>query len=191
MTDDYHQILSIAQNTRKIFEEMLDHSIGSATTKGTCLYAAFLCAEVIRKFSGFPTRIRGGDGEFKKGINIQGSCHGHYWTEVSVNGCRYIVDITADQFGLPPVLVVDAIEDSGVWGAMEQKVHLRPKAYIACPDRSAIEQVGNFIGPLRRGVVQISQKSVKRVKFHCSGSSGPTIRSWQCALARSMDWTGI
>ncbi|HFK1853781.1 TPA: hypothetical protein ACGW3N_000463 [Pseudomonas aeruginosa] len=112
MTDDYHQILSIAQNTRKIFEEMLDHSIGSATTKGTCLYAAFLCAEVIRKFSGFPTRIRGGDGEFKKGINIQGSCHGHYWTEVSVNGCRYIVDITADQFGLPPVLVVDAIEDS-------------------------------------------------------------------------------
>lgn len=29
-----------------------------------------------------------------------------------MNGCRYIVDITADQFGLPPVIVVDAIEDS-------------------------------------------------------------------------------
>lgn len=51
---------------------MLGHSIGSTTTKGTCLYAAFLCAQVIRKFSGFPTRIRGGDGELKKGINIQG-----------------------------------------------------------------------------------------------------------------------
>ncbi|HCE7247003.1 TPA: hypothetical protein NHR53_006232 [Pseudomonas aeruginosa] len=102
MTDDYHQLLSIAQNTRKFFEEMLGHAIGSTTTQGTCLYAAFLCAEVIRKFSGFPTRIRGGDGEFKKGINIQGSCHGHYWTEVSVNGSQYIIDITADQIGLPP-----------------------------------------------------------------------------------------
>lgn len=29
-----------------------------------------------------------------------------------MNGCRYIVDITADQFGLPPVIVVDVIEDS-------------------------------------------------------------------------------
>lgn len=90
---------------------MLGHSIGSTTTKGTCLYAAFLCAQVIRKFSGFPTRIRGGDGELKKGINIQGACHGYYRTEVSVNGYRYIVDITADQFGLPPVIVVDVVED--------------------------------------------------------------------------------
>lgn len=42
----------------------------------------------------------------------QGASHGFYRTEVSVNGCWYIFDITADQFGLPPVIVVDVIEDS-------------------------------------------------------------------------------
>lgn len=69
-------------------------------TKGTCLYASILAKALIKKFVGIETIIRGGDGAGDGGIFVEGEGYGHYWIETMVAGSRFIVDITADQFGL-------------------------------------------------------------------------------------------
>lgn len=90
-----------AKNARQVFEQVLFLSYGKIDTKGKCLYACILLKPLLTKFAGCSeVVIRGGDGNndgwFK---SSDGKQHGHYWVEAECQGARYVVDITADQFG--------------------------------------------------------------------------------------------
>jgi hypothetical protein len=93
---------------RNIFEQLLEMSLGSRRTEGACFHAVILCQTLIQRFSPFRPKIKGGDGHGDGGLWIEGLCHGHYWIEIDVSGERYIVDITADQFGQERVIFAPA-----------------------------------------------------------------------------------
>lgn len=98
-------VRDLTQKNRDLFVTLLSQSIKTEDTVGSCLYAAFMCSTVLGKFTQAEIAIRGGDGEGDGGLFVDGVGHGHYWLEADVQGDKYIVDITADQFGLPAVIV--------------------------------------------------------------------------------------
>lgn len=74
---------------------------------GSCLHASVLAASLWNRFHGGGAMVRGGDGELQQGIrDVQGAWHGHYWCEIELAKGRFIVDITADQFGHEAVRVL-------------------------------------------------------------------------------------
>lgn len=80
---------------------------GLAISEGSCLHAAVLAAWLWNRFHGGGARLRGGDGDLEMGaLDANGSWCGHYWVEVFLEEGRFVVDITADQFGHPPVRVL-------------------------------------------------------------------------------------
>jgi hypothetical protein len=99
------ELASLAESSREIFESILAESLGHQRTLGTCLYAAVLCAEVINRFTNFQATVRGGDGELDGGLFIYLIGHGHYWVEATAGEQAFVIDVTADQFGLPKVIV--------------------------------------------------------------------------------------
>jgi hypothetical protein len=73
-----------------------------------------LLRAVLEKFTGCQVHVRGGDGCQDGGYVGPDGAHGHYWVEVdSQTDGRWVVDITADQFGGPPVLVLRSAEAPG------------------------------------------------------------------------------
>jgi hypothetical protein len=104
---DFAQVTSLVAEAREMFVRMLEMSLSHSSTKGTCLYAVILCSTLINKFTEHTARIRGGDGLYDGGLFIGSAGHGHYWVEMDVCGTPYVVDITADQFGLSPVIIAD------------------------------------------------------------------------------------
>lgn len=76
-------------------------------TAGSCLYAAILLQMMIRLYCGRDCAvIRGGDGRRNGGyVDAAGNAHGHYWVEATDDtDDRYVLDVTADQFGGPPLV---------------------------------------------------------------------------------------
>ena len=100
-----HDVRGLTTKNREIIETILRESLSSSDTAGACLYASLICAQTINKFTAASAIIRGGDGEGDGGLLVDGVRNGHYWLEVDVCGDLFIVDITADQFGLPPVII--------------------------------------------------------------------------------------
>jgi len=100
-------LLDIALDTRSLFERLLALSEISSTA-GTCLHACILVCSCIKAF--LPQQqalIRGGDGCGDGGfLDANGVIHGHYWVECNVGSDRWIVDISADQFGSEAPLVL-------------------------------------------------------------------------------------
>jgi hypothetical protein len=108
-TSALSELKRLAGSSRELFREILEMSINTRDTKGACLYASLMCSTALNKFTAAKVTIRGGDGEGDGGIFVDGVGHGHYWMEADVDGLHYIVDITGDQFGLPP-LIVERVE---------------------------------------------------------------------------------
>lgn len=102
------EIEKLVHDARALFVQLLKMSLSHSDTKGTCLYAVILCSTLINKFTDHTAMIRGGDGLNDGGLFIGAGGHGHYWIEIDIVGTRYIIDITADQFGLAPVIISDA-----------------------------------------------------------------------------------
>lgn len=103
--DKLSEIKRLALSSRELFLELLQMSINIKDTKGACLYASVMCSLILNKFTDATVIVRGGDGESDGGLFVDGVGHGHYWLEADINGDLYIVDVTADQFGLPPIIV--------------------------------------------------------------------------------------
>jgi hypothetical protein len=81
-------------------------------TKGACFYAANLLSELACKFLRLESAVCGGDGAQDGGyFDAQGRGFGHYWAEV-VDGQanHWVLDITADQFGDAPVVILLAAD---------------------------------------------------------------------------------
>lgn len=101
----FTQLSAQVQQLREMFVEIVRQSLYGQSTSGTCLYAASVGARILNKFSPARVTVRGGDGAGDGGICVSGVWHGHYWMEAMIDGERYVVDITGDQFGLPPVQI--------------------------------------------------------------------------------------
>lgn len=103
------QTLELLQTTRQMFEQILEQSVGQRTTEGSCLYASVLLRETLNKWSPFDAIVRGG-GPLEReacGFHDGRQWQGHYWVELQRDGVPVAVaDITADQFGGPPVQVL-------------------------------------------------------------------------------------
>ncbi len=57
------------------------------------------------QFTDFKVLCRGGDGITSGFRASSGELHGHYWLAVKTQTDTFIVDITADQFGYPAIIV--------------------------------------------------------------------------------------
>lgn len=98
---DTLQILwELAQSARAVHERSLEAALGGRDTSGSCLFASVLLASTINRFSSWHARIRGGS--FLAGAER----HGHYWVQAGLHGAEFVLDISADQFGAPAVLVL-------------------------------------------------------------------------------------
>lgn len=102
-------IRALSTETRDMFERMLKDSIGTRETTGACLHAAILLALLLSKFAGAPSRVCGGGPPMDGGLmGKDGVLQGHYWVEGHcASGESFVADITADQFGYAPVVVLD------------------------------------------------------------------------------------
>ena len=76
--------------------------------RGTCLFGCILLKESLERFGRCTVNIRGGDGAEDGGIlDARGKPHGHYWLEGTAPGGEpFLADITADQFGYQPVVIL-------------------------------------------------------------------------------------
>ena len=101
-------LLDFARDVRAIHLQMLEASLSHRETRGSCLFACILLTETLQQFMPHSTSIiRGGDGKGDGGFQDRaGAWHGHYWVEVELNAQRYVVDITADQFGEEDIVVL-------------------------------------------------------------------------------------
>jgi len=97
----------LSSSIRGIFERVLAVE-KIAGTAGTCLYGSILLQQALDRFADCETVVRGGDGAGDGGAQDRtGAWHGHYWVEGRTkDGKPFLADITADQFGWPPVVVL-------------------------------------------------------------------------------------
>lgn len=113
LSDDLH---AHATTIRGFFLRILEDSIGRPDTLDTCAYACILLAESLDKFFPVATTIRGGDGLQDGGYwDGQDVGRGHYWIEVASKvdpRQRWVIDITADQFGGEAVVMLEVKESA-------------------------------------------------------------------------------
>lgn len=136
------EIESICLDVRRMHDTMLSAS-GIDGVSGSCLYASFLLQMCLTKFAGCTAMICGGDGENDGGtLGADGKWYGHYWVEGNTaSGEEFIADITADQFGFEPVVLlqlstgrnryVPGDAEAARWAVSELENELRSTAMLA------------------------------------------------------------
>lgn len=104
---------------------------GAIDSRGSCLHASLLFAVLLLKLGPGRPVFRGGpDGMGARGVD--GSWYGHYWLEVGMpSGATYVVDITADQFGYEPVVLMPVERSRERYRAGEQAFVDRAVAELA------------------------------------------------------------
>lgn len=104
MTQQFSPPYEVVEMSRRIFENLISSTLKTSDTTGTCMYGSILVSMLLEKFSGVRTRIAGGDGVGDGGIVTPEGMKGHYWVVANVHGMHFIVDITADQFGMDSII---------------------------------------------------------------------------------------
>lgn len=104
------ELFHLAKLARQSIEPGLAvDSRGSPVSAGSCLHAALIFMILLKRYGQGVPAVRGGaDGA----RDLAGQWRGHYWVEVLMpSGDSFVVDVTADQFGHPP-LVVRPLKDA-------------------------------------------------------------------------------
>lgn len=100
------QLLEIVHGARGIYLTVLQSALSTRDTTGACFYACILLQQSLARFAQAQTVIRGG-GDGDAGYFDGTAWRGHYWLELTTaHRGTWVVDITADQFGGPPVVVL-------------------------------------------------------------------------------------
>jgi len=144
---------------RAIFERVIETSdakagkTGGELVRGTCLYACVLLQSSLERFAGCKTQVRGGDGlEDGAVIDPGGRRRGHYWLEgTTESGERFLADITADQFGLPPVTILWAEDSWEEYQAGDDVLVARHVAEVQADLAAAARDSENAVGPQNTG----------------------------------------
>lgn len=107
-------IYDLARLARRSIEPGLPLDLdGKTISAGACLHAALVVIMLCRRFWGYPCLVRGGH---EGARDVRGVWHGHYWVEVQVPAAGvFVVDITADQFGHAPVVVLTLEESRSLY----------------------------------------------------------------------------
>lgn len=116
ITGPVDELKAVANAARLIFIAILNDCRSGISTEGTCAHATVLVKIMLESRTSFKVTQKGGDGEGDGGYFDDNGGHGHYWLEVDTPDGAYIVDITADQFGADPVVVVPATSPQYVPG---------------------------------------------------------------------------
>ncbi|MEJ6002751.1 hypothetical protein [Paucibacter soli] len=114
-TDPVASLLKAAELSRRAIEPgLLAPEPGRSAAQGACLYASILVASTLNRFGIARARVRGGDGAVQLGArDSRGQWNGHYWVEAEIEGHgHFVVDITADQFGHEPVVILPVSQAS-------------------------------------------------------------------------------
>ncbi len=106
MTQQFSPPHEVVEMSRRIFEKLISSTLNTSDTTGTCMYGSILVSMLLERFSGVRTRIAGGDGvgDGDGGILTAAGMKGHYWVVANVHGMFFVVDITADQFGMDKIV---------------------------------------------------------------------------------------
>lgn len=109
---------------RGVLQRVLKESIATEDTTDTCAYACVLLSVSLAKFMGVNVQFQGGGGGMDGGyVDVAGVPRGHYWLKAtSPAGESWVVDITADQFGGPAVVVEPIASASGIYLPGKQDV---------------------------------------------------------------------
>lgn len=110
------ELKAVANVARLIFIAMLNDYEPGISTEGTCAFSTILVKNMLETRTSFNVTQKGGDGDGDGGYFDTAGGHGHYWLEVDTPAGAYVVDITADQFGGDPVVVVPATSPQYVPG---------------------------------------------------------------------------
>ena len=117
------QLTDIASKMRQVMRGILSATTDTSELNGACGHACVMLKKALDSFTGYESRMRGGDGRLDGGyFDCRGAGYGHYWLEVDTGDGRYILDITADQFGGPPVLVEPATGSQNYFPGNQQLV---------------------------------------------------------------------
>lgn len=104
---ELQELQELASLARRSIEPGLqgNGSIGPKSA-GACLHACLVMVILLKRFGrGVPVVRGGSDGS--GAIDTAGQWCGHYWVVVRMpGGSEFVVDITADQFGYEPVVVM-------------------------------------------------------------------------------------
>jgi hypothetical protein len=97
----------LAEGMRRIHLQMLSSAMGATETAGSCLYASVLLSQALSQFGGCTAQVCGGGLEDETGYFDGHDWQPHFWVEAKdYSGKEWLVDITADQFGAAPVVVL-------------------------------------------------------------------------------------
>lgn len=99
--DSLQMLWELASSARHVHLLLLQDAIGRTETQGSCLYASAHLASLVNRFSAWHAKVRGGTWR-----STDGRQHGHYWVQAQLREAQFLLDITADQFGQPEVLVL-------------------------------------------------------------------------------------
>lgn len=110
-------LLSIAILARRSLQPgMPQDADGRALSAGTCLHAAMVVVLLLHRYApGWTAAVRGGGGPgggVATGVlDARGRLQGHYWIEATApDGAAFVVDVTADQFDHPAVVVLPMLD---------------------------------------------------------------------------------
>lgn len=98
---------------RKVFVRSLEDALKDQDTTNTCAFACALLYVSLSKFLNVEVAFQGGGGSGTGYLDSSDVTHGHYWLKAICRNTQeaWVIDITADQFGGPPV-VVQRVADS-------------------------------------------------------------------------------
>lgn len=104
-SDELRQFAAITR--RSVEPGLQQDALGQPISAGSCLQASLVFILLMRRFGGGSARIRGGAPPTAGCLDRSGTLRGHYWVEVlTAEGTTFVVDVTADQFGYEPVVVL-------------------------------------------------------------------------------------
>lgn len=118
-----NEIWDIIRSTRDIFIRILADSTGTTETGGSCLYACILLSDLINRFTKAQAKICGGGPPDQGGARApDGQMHGHYWVQLDLQGHVFVADITADQFGYEPMLLLPMAQAQLIYTPGDQRM---------------------------------------------------------------------
>jgi hypothetical protein len=118
------EIFDLCMSLRRVFEAMLADALGHQRTAGACAYASIMVADALGRFLPVIAYVEGGGGGDGGYAGARGELFGHYWVRVCSQGSSlsWVVDVTADQFGSPPVLVLPSDEAAARYRPGDQQL---------------------------------------------------------------------
>jgi hypothetical protein len=102
--NELHDIAILAR--RSIEPGLPTDGAGNPISKGACLHACLVVSMLLLRFTCVIPTVRGGSAG-SGALDTTGQWCGHYWVEAQMgSGSTFVVDVTADQFGYEPVVVL-------------------------------------------------------------------------------------